>query len=55
MDELRLVLECAALQGLRHDMPTVFQDVHSMRGFMWQENMVLVSKSVQLNKSCRVL
>ena len=46
-DELHLVLECAALQGLRGDMPTLFQDVHSMRCFMWQEDTVLMSKFVQ--------
>ena len=38
------MLKCEALQGLRDDMPTLFQDVHSMRCFMLQENMVLMSE-----------
>ena len=46
-DKLHLVLECAALQGLRDDMPTSFQGVHSVRCFMQQENMVLMSLFVQ--------
>ena len=46
-DELHLVLECAALQGLRDDMPTLFQDVRSMRWCMWQENLALMSNLVQ--------
>ena len=41
------VPECAALQGLRDDLPNLFQDVPSMRYFMWQENMVLMSNFVQ--------
>ena len=36
------MFECAALQMLRDDM-TLFQGVHSMRCFVWQENMVLMS------------
>ena len=46
-DDLHSVLECAAVQGLRDDMPTLFHDVHSMRCCMWQEDMVLMSKFVQ--------
>ena len=34
------------LQMLRHDMPTLFQGVHSMRCFVWQDNMVLMSRFV---------
>ena len=44
VDGLHLVLECAALHGLKDDLPTVFQDVHSMQCFVRQENMVLMSK-----------
>ena len=39
-DELHL--QFAALQGLRDDMPALLQSV-----FLWQDNMVLMSKSVQ--------
>ena len=46
-DEMHLVFECAALQVLRHDMPTLFQGVHSMRCFVWQDNMVLMSSFVR--------
>lgn len=42
-DEMHFVLEFAALQMLRDDVPTLFQSVHSMRCFMWQDNMVLMS------------
>ena len=42
---LRACLGC--LSFVSCDMPTMFQDVHSMRCLMWQENMVLMSKSVQ--------
>ena len=28
-------------------MPILFQNVHSMRWFLWQENMVLMPKFVQ--------
>ena len=45
LDEVHLVFECAALQMLRDDMPTLFQGVHSMRCFVWQDNMVLMSRS----------
>ena len=41
------MLECAALQGLRDDMPTLSENVQCMRCFMWQENMMLISKVVQ--------
>ena len=44
---MHLVFECAALQMLRDDMPTVFQGVHSMRCFVWQDNMVLMSRFVR--------
>ena len=40
------VFECAALQMLRDDMPTLFQGVPSMRCFVWQDNMVLMSRFV---------
>ena len=40
-DKAHLVLECAALQDLRDDMLTWFQNVLSMQCFMWQENMVI--------------
>ena len=45
-DEAHLVFECAALQMLRDDMPTLFQGVRSMRCFVWQNNMVLMSRLV---------
>ena len=45
-DEMHLVQECAALQGLNNGVPALFQDVHSMRFSMWQ-NLVLMSKFVQ--------
>ena len=41
--QLRLVLGCVALQGLRDDMPTWFKNVLSMQCFMWQENMIPIS------------
>ena len=34
-NELHLVLECAALQGLRDNVPALFSNVLSMRYFMW--------------------
>ena len=34
---MHLVFECAALQMLRDDMPTLFQGVHSTRCFVWQD------------------
>ena len=40
---MHLVFECAALQMLREDMPTLFQGVHSMRFFVWPDTMVLMS------------
>ena len=40
-------VEWAALQMLRDDMPTLFQGVHSMRCFVWQDNMVLMSRFVR--------
>ena len=46
-DEAHLVFECAALQLLRDDMPTLFQGVRSMRCFVWQDNMVLMSRFVR--------
>ena len=51
-NKLRLMLECAALQGLRDDMPTLIQNVLRMRCFMWQENMVLMSRFVQGAMRC---
>ena len=36
--ELHLVLECAALQGLRDDMPTMSENVQCMRCFMAGEH-----------------
>ena len=44
---MHLVFECAALQMLRDDMPTLFQGVRSMRCFVWQDNMVLMSRFVR--------
>ena len=41
------MFECAALQMLRDDMPTLFQGVHGMRCSVWQDNMVLTSRSVR--------
>ena len=41
------VFECAALQMLRSDMPTLSQGVRSMRCFVWQDNMVLISECVR--------
>ena len=38
---MHLVIECTPLQNLRDDMPTLSQDIHSMRRFMWQENVVM--------------
>ena len=46
-DEMHLVFECAALQMLRDDMPTPFQGVRSMRCFVWQDKMVLMSRFVR--------
>ena len=43
---MHLVFECAALQMLWDDMPTLFQGVRSMRCFVWQDNMVLMSRFV---------
>ena len=40
---MHFVLEFAALQMLRDNVPTLIQSVHSMRCFMWQDNMVLMS------------
>ena len=39
--------ECAALQTVKDDMPTLFQGVHSMRCFMWHDNVVLMSRIVR--------
>ena len=44
---MHLVFECAALQMLRNDMPNLFQGVRSMRCFVWQDNMVLMSRIVR--------
>ena len=44
---MHLVFECAALQMLRNDMPTLFQGVRSMRCFVWQDNMVHMSRFVR--------
>ena len=41
------MFECAALQMLMDDMPTLVQGVHSMRCFVWQDNMVLMSNLVR--------
>ena len=35
------------LQMLRDDMPTLCHGVHSMRCFVWQDNMVLMSRFVR--------
>ena len=43
---MHLVFESAALQMLKDDMSTLFQGVHSMRCFVWQDNMVLMSRFV---------
>ena len=40
------MFECAALQRLKDDRPTLFQGVHSMRVFTCQENMVLIPEFV---------
>ena len=45
--QVHLVFECAALQVLRDDMPTLSQGVHSMQCFVWQDNMVLMSRFVR--------
>ena len=45
-DEMHRAYECAALQMLRDDMPTLFQGVHSMHCCTWQDNMVLMSRFV---------
>ena len=42
-DEVHPVFECAALQVLRDDMPPLFEGVHGLRCFMWQDNMVPMS------------
>ena len=42
-----LVFERAALQMLRDDMPTPFQGARSVQCFVWQDNMVLMSRLVQ--------
>ena len=44
---MHLVFECAALQMLRDDMLTLSQGVRSMWCFVWQDNMVLMSRSVR--------
>ena len=44
--DMHLVFECAALQ-LRGDLPTLFQGMHTMRCFMWQDNLVLMPKFVR--------
>ena len=41
------MFECAALQMLRDDMPTLFQGVHGMRCFVWQDNIVVMSRFVR--------
>ena len=46
-DEMHLVFKCAALQMLRNDMPSLFQGVCSMQCFVWQDNMVLMSRFVR--------
>ena len=46
-DEMHLVFKCAALQMLRDNMPTQFQGVHSKRCFVWQDNMMLMSRFVR--------
>ena len=46
-DEVHLVFECATLQMLRDDVPTLFQGVLSMRCFVWQDNIVLMSSFVR--------
>ena len=40
------VFQCVALQKLRDDMPTLFSGVLSIRCFMWQNNMMLMSRTV---------
>ena len=40
---MHLVFESAAWQMLRDDLPTLVQGVRSMRCFVWQDNMVLMS------------
>ena len=44
---MHIVFECAALQMLREHMPTLFQGVRSMRCFVWQDNMVVMSRLVR--------
>ena len=43
---MHLVFECAPLQMLRDDMPTLFR-VRKMRCFVWQDNIVLMSRFVR--------
>ena len=50
-NKLRLMLDCAALQGLRDDMPTLIQNVLRMR-CLWLENRVLMSRFVQGAMRC---
>ena len=44
---MHLVFKCVALPMLRDDMPTLFQGVRSVRCFVWQDNMVLMSRFVR--------
>ena len=50
---MHLVYECAALQMVWHDMPILFQSVHSTRVFMWQDNMIL--RSGYVHEAIRVV
>ena len=45
--KMHLVFECAALQMLRDDMPTLVQGVRSMRCLVWQDNMVRMFRFVR--------
>ena len=42
------MLKCAAVHGLRNDMPTMFLVVYNKRSFTWQENVVLTSKLLRV-------
>ena len=44
---MHLVFECAALQMVRDDMPTLFQGVRSMRCFVRQDTVVLMFRFVR--------
>ena len=41
---MHVLFKSAALQMLRDDKPILFQGVHGMRCFMWQDDIMLMSR-----------